>query len=422
MKIIVGLSGGVDSSVAAHRLLELGHTVEGLFMKNWDEDDGTAYCTAKEDLAIAQRVAEHLGITLHCANFAAEYWDRVFEYFLGEYRAYRTPNPDILCNSEIKFNVFLDYAKTLGADCIATGHYARIINIDNIETASRQSRSVDVPWLNAPPQHALYQGLDPNKDQSYFLHALSAEQLAHSVFPLGDLAKTAVRAEAKRIGLPNFDRKDSTGICFIGERRFQDFLARFCPKEPGEIWTSEGERIGEHHGLAYYTIGQRQGLRIGGLKSHDEGAWYVADKIKAHNRLIVAQGTNHPALFAQELVTDTPHWIHPIKLSHHEPLRCHAKIRYRQQNQPCKILLLDQDSDLNIDQEDHTSSMSHMSPVSHATTGTTTRTRLRVIFDEPQRAITPGQFVVFYQEACCLGGAKIDRALKSTDTPSNHMT
>lgn len=383
-KIIVGLSGGVDSAVAAHLLIEQGYDVEGLFMKNWDEDDGTEYCTAKEDLADAQRVADHLKIPLHSANFAAEYWDNVFEYFLKEYEAARTPNPDILCNREIKFKVFLAYAQQLGADGIATGHYTRRCN--------PQETHPDLAphWPDDGPKTGLYQGKDPNKDQSYFLHAITTAQLNQSLFPLGDLPKTQVRDLAKSLGLHNHSRKDSTGICFIGERRFQDFLARFCPKKPGPMVTIDGHEIGEHMGLAYYTIGQRQGLGIGGQKNYSDAPWFVVGKTVETNTLLVAQGTDHPALFAPSLVTETPHWIHPFLL--HQPahselpetFHCEAKIRYRQASQPCKIRLRD--------------------PLSPSA-------GLIVDFEKPQRAITPGQFAVFYKGEYCLGGAQIERAL-----------
>lgn len=381
-KVIVGLSGGVDSAVAAHLLIEQGYQVEGLFMKNWDEDDGTAYCTAKQDYADAQQVADHLGIRLHSANFAAEYWDNVFEYFLKEYQACRTPNPDILCNREIKFKVFLEYAQQLGADFIATGHYARLLN------PAQTHSHLNPYWSEGTPKTGLYQGRDPNKDQSYFLHALTTAQLEKSLFPLGELPKTEVRALAKQLGLHNHNRKDSTGICFIGERRFQTFLARYCPKTPGAIVTPTGDILGEHEGLAYYTIGQRQGLGIGGHKTYGDAPWYVVGKDQPSNQLIVAQGTNHPALYAPALTAETPHWIHPMRLAdqsagHTTWLRCEAKIRYRQASQACQIRLLDPEQP---------------------------ESGLSVLFDEPQRAITPGQFVVFYQGSYCLGGAQIAKA------------
>ncbi|EAQ99193.1 tRNA 2-thiouridine(34) synthase MnmA [Congregibacter litoralis] len=352
-KVIVGMSGGVDSSVAALILLEQGYDVEGLFMKNWDEDDGTEYCTAKVDYADAQAVADKLGITLHAANFAAEYWDNVFEHFLDEYRAGRTPNPDILCNREIKFRAFLDYALELGADRIATGHYAR--------RGMRHGRP------------ALCKGLDNNKDQSYFLHAVGHAELSKTLFPLGEIEKPEVRALAERAGLRTHDKKDSTGICFIGERRFKDFLQQYLPAQPGIIKTLEGDTIGEHSGLMYHTIGQRQGLGIGGLARHNEAPWYVAGKDLANNVLLVVQGNDHPALFSQELWTDTLFWI--AGQAPQFPLHCAAKVRYRQADQKCTVF------------EDGG--------------------RYRINFSAPQRAITPGQSVVLYDGNICLGGGVI---------------
>ena len=353
-RVIVGLSGGVDSAVAALRLLEEGHAVEGLFMKNWDEDDAAGHCPAAEDLADAEAVARRLGIRLHRISFSTEYWDRVFTYFLAEYRAGRTPNPDVMCNKEIKFHAFLDYALGLGADFIATGHYARL------------ERSEDGVHL--------CKGRDPDKDQSYFLHLLDQSQLARALFPLGELHKAEVRRIAERAGLPNHAKKDSTGICFIGERRFNAFLARYLPARPGDIVDLDGTVVGRHQGLMFHTHGQRQGLGIGGRRGDTGEPWYVAGKHLEHNRLIVVQGRNHPALFHPALRAETPHWIDavPPRL----PLRCAAKIRYRQADQPCTVR-------------------------------SETDGRLRVDFDTPQRAITPGQAVVFYRDDRCLGGATI---------------
>lgn len=356
-RVIVGMSGGVDSSVSALLLLQAGYQVEGLFMKNWDEDDNTEYCTAKADLADAQAVCDKLGITLHTANFAAEYWDNVFEYFLAEYKAGRTPNPDILCNREIKFKVFLDYAKILGADLIATGHYVR-----RKECEGRTH---------------LLKGLDPNKDQSYFLHAVDEPALASCLFPIGEYEKPAVRALAEQHDLVTHSKKDSTGICFIGERRFNDFLQQYLPAQPGDIVNENGAVMGQHAGLMYHTMGQRQGLGIGGTKGASSEPWYVADKNLDANTLLVVQGKNHPRLFHSRLQAGDVHWINgkPDKT----PFRCKAKVRYRQDDQPCYLTV-------------NTSNES---------------TTLEVVFDTPQRAITPGQSIVFYQGDHCLGGAVI---------------
>jgi len=353
---MVGMSGGVDSSVAALRLREQGYHVEGLFMKNWDEDDGTEYCTARRDLADAQQVCQRLGIELHTANFAAEYWDNVFEHFLAEYRAGRTPNPDILCNREIKFKVFLEYAEVLGADLIATGHYAR--------RADRDGRAL------------LLKGLDGNKDQSYFLHAVDEAALAKSLFPVGDMAKPEVRKIAAAHQLVTHNKKDSTGICFIGERRFKDFLQQYLPAQPGAMETEDGTVIGTHSGLMYHTIGQRQGLGIGGVRGGSEEPWYVAAKDLARNVLVVVQGTNHPLLFSSALRTSSIHWINDAPPL---PLNCRAKTRYRQPDQDCVV---------------------------SATDG-----GYLVTFHQPQRAVTPGQSVVFYRGDVCLGGGIIEQAL-----------
>jgi tRNA-specific 2-thiouridylase len=351
---MLGLSGGVDSSVSGWLLLEQGFRVEALFMKNWEEDDGSEYCTAKKDLEDASTVAEKLGIRLHTANFASEYWDQVFEYFLREYQQLRTPNPDILCNREIKFKAFMDYALQLGAQKIATGHYARLQQTDNGHTQ-------------------LLKGIDANKDQAYFLHALNQAQLSKSCFPLGGYHKHQVRSLAKKLGFINHAKKDSTGICFIGERRFRDFLQRYLPHQPGPIVTSNNQVIGEHHGLMYYTLGQRQGLAIGGVKNHSEAPWYVAEKNIRDNALIVVQGEDHPSLLGQTLIASSPHWLEACAL----PLHCHAKIRHRQQDQACFVSITDNQ-------------------------------QILVKFEQPQRGINPGQFIVFYQGDVCLGGATIE--------------
>ena len=354
-RIMIGMSGGVDSSVAAYLLQRQGYAVQGLFMKNWDEDDDAEHCSATQDLADAQAVCDRLGLTLHTRNFATEYWDQVFAFCLNEFRAGRTPNPDVLCNREIKFKVFLEHAQALGAEHMATGHYARV--------AQRDGRL------------RLLKALDLDKDQSYFLYALRQEQLAHALFPLGELTKPAVRALAAEQGFGTHDKKDSTGICFIGERKFKEFLERYLPAQPGDIITPDGKLIGRHEGLMYHTLGQRKGLKIGGRRDATEQPWYVAAKNLQQNTLIVVQG-EHPLLFSQALMAAQLNWISgtPPAL----PLRCAAKTRYRQADQTCIIEYVDNDT-------------------------------CRVRFDAPQRAVTPGQSVVFYQNEECLGGGIITR-------------
>lgn len=355
--VIVGLSGGVDSAVAALLLQRAGHRVTGLFMKNWEEDDRSGYCAAEEDLKVVREVCAQLGIELHTVNFSTEYWERVFQYFLDEHKAGRTPNPDVLCNKEIKFKAFLDHAVTLGAERIATGHYARVEEVHG--------------------QYRLLKGKDADKDQTYFLYTLGQTELAKTFFPIGHLTKPEVRAIARDAGLPNHARKDSTGICFIGERDFRDFLKRYLPAQPGEMRTLAGEIKGRHEGAMYYTIGQRQGLGIGGAGE----AWYVVDKDIDKNILYVEQGEHHPALYYPALLASQLHWVAGAPAL---PYSCSAKVRYRQTDQAC---LLEQ-----------------------AGPGL-----LRAVFATPQRAVTPGQSVVIYDGEACLGGGVIDRRLSMSD-------
>lgn len=362
MKVIIGLSGGVDSSVSALLLKQQGYLVEGLFMKNWEEDDTEEYCSASEDIADAQAVCNQLDIPLHVVNFAAEYWDRVFENFLQEYQAGRTPNPDILCNKEIKFKAFLDYALQLGADFIATGHYAGKAFADE--------------------KYHLKKCADQNKDQTYFLYTLGQKQLAHTLFPLANLTKPEVRALATQAGFPNHAKKDSTGICFIGERRFKEFLAKYLPAQPGNIETTQGKIIGRHDGLMYYTLGQRQGLKIGGQKGAQEDAWYALAKDLERNVLIVGQGHHHPWLMTQTLYCKQISWVAgecPVL-----PLQCTAKTRYRQTEQACIVTL-------------------------------TSNNTYQVEFLTSQWAVTPGQSVVFYDHQHCLGGGIIEQFKQNYD-------
>ena len=354
--VVVGLSGGVDSAVAALLLTRQGHDVTAVFMKNWDEDDDADHCPAAEDLADATDICRRLRVELKTVSFSGEYWNRVFRYFLDEYQAGRTPNPDIICNQEIKFRAFLDYAMDLGADAIATGHYARIGRDNGIR---------------------LLRGADASKDQTYFLHTLEQSQLRHSMFPIGHLEKTTVREIAAEAGFSNHAKKDSTGICFIGERRFRDFLARYLPSQPGEIRTLDGELIGRHDGLMFYTIGQRQGLGIGGPRDAAATPWYVAGKDLENNVLRVVQGVDHPALFSRNLHACQLHWIAGSAPAKHFSVT--ARIRHRHQDQPCSVELFAADE-------------------------------CRVSFDQPQRAVTPGQSVVFYDGETCLGGGVIDLA------------
>ena len=360
-RVVVGMSGGVDSSVTALLLKEQGYDVIGIFMKNWDDTDENGVCTATEDYKDVAKVAAQIGIPYYSVNFEKEYWDRVFEYFLAEYRAGRTPNPDVMCNKEIKFKAFLDYAMDLGADYVATGHYAQVTRDENGVV------------------HML-RGVDNNKDQTYFLSQLSQEQLSKTMFPLGGMEKSEVRAIAERAGLATAKKKDSTGICFIGEKNFKQFLSNYLPAKKGNMVTLDGEVKGQHAGLMYYTIGQRQGLGIGGGGDSQE-PWFVVGKDLATNTLYVGQGFHQPALYATSLDASEIHF------TTNEPMpkefKCTAKFRYRQQDVPVTVRLLDDN-------------------------------RAEVVFDEPVRAITPGQAVVFYDGMECLGGGLIDHAYQET--------
>jgi tRNA-specific 2-thiouridylase len=358
-KVIVGMSGGVDSSVSAYLLQQQGYQVAGLFMKNWEEDDNEEYCSAATDLADAHAVCDKLGIELHTVNFAAEYWDNVFELFLAEYKAGRTPNPDILCNKEIKFKAFLEFAaEDLGADYIATGHYVRRRDIDGTTQ--------------------LLRGVDTNKDQSYFLYTLSHEQVAQSLFPVGELEKPEVRKIAEQLDLATAKKKDSTGICFIGERKFRDFLGRYLPAQPGKIMTVDGDEIGQHQGLMYHTLGQRKGLGIGGTKDGGEDPWYVVEKDLENNVLLVAQGHDHPSLYSKGLIAQQLHWVDRKTVT--ESFRCVVKTRYRQPDIACTVTPIDDE-------------------------------RIEVRFDEPVAAVTPGQSAVFYIDEVCLGGGVIEQRI-----------
>lgn len=358
------MSGGVDSSVAALLLARAGYKVSGLFMKNWDENGAglpeNSPCTAAEDMHDALRVCQRLGIALDGEDFSGEYRDRVFRYFLDEHARGRTPNPDILCNKEIKFRAFLDHALTGGADRIATGHYARSAFNDG--------------------RHRLLKARDLNKDQSYFLYTLGQRELATTLFPLGDLAKPDVRRLAREAGFENHAKRDSTGICFIGERDFAGFLRHYFPGQPGEMRTPEGVCVGAHHGLMFYTIGQRHGLRLGGSRDHSGEPWFVIGKDVEQNVLVVAQGHDHPLLFSTELTASRLHWV--ARETPATPFRCHAKTRYRQADQPCTVSL-------------------------------TATDRCQVVFENPQRAVTPGQSVVFYRGEECLGGGIIDETARN---------
>ena len=354
-KIIVGLSGGVDSSVAALLLKEQGYNIEGLFMKNWDETSDDGRCLWEDDVEDALHVCEKLNIPINTIDLSKEYWSNVFEQFLSEYKSGLTPNPDILCNQEIKFKAFLDHAIEFGASRIATGHYARVVSAND--------------------GYELHKGMDGNKDQSYFLCRLNQEQLRHTLFPIGDIKKDEVRNMAKKAGFVTHDKKDSTGICFVGEQPFREFLSRFIPIKKGEIKTPEGKTIGEHEGVHLYTLGQRQGLGIGGVKDASDEPWYVVDKDVENNILVAAQGIDHPLLQSHSLVACDVHWI--AGRAPDLPLSCAAKTRYRQPDQSCRVQDAGQD-------------------------------RISVTFDNSQRAVTPGQFIVLYQGDNCIGSGVIE--------------
>ena len=362
-KVVIGMSGGVDSSVSAWLLKEQGYEVVGLFMKNWEDDDDSEYCSTRQDWIDAASVADVVGVDIEAVNFAAEYKDRVFAEFLREYQAGRTPNPDVLCNAEIKFKAFLDHAMALGADLIATGHYARVHEVTS---------GPDVGKFQ------LLKALDATKDQSYFLHRLSQAQLSKTLFPLGEIPKTEVRRIAEKIGLPNAKKKDSTGICFIGERPFREFLNRYLSYRPGPMKTPDGDVVGEHVGLSFYTLGQRKGIGLGGMKAHrnadgSNDAWYVAKKDVVNNTLYVVQGHDHPWLLSSSLSADQTSWI-AGEPPHEESLS--AKTRYRQADVPCRF--------------------------AHISAG-----EFSLAFDTPQWAVTPGQSAVLYQGDVCLGGGII---------------
>lgn len=357
-RVVVGMSGGVDSSVTALLLKEQGYDVIGIFMKNWDDTDEFGVCTATEDYNDVARVCEQIGIPYYAVNFEKEYWDKVFTYFLNEYKAGRTPNPDVMCNKEIKFKAFLDYALSLGADYLATGHYARVDYRDG--------------------EYKLIRGVDQNKDQTYFLCALSQEQVSKAMFPIGHLEKKEVREIAQRANLATAHKKDSTGICFIGEKNFKEFLSKYLPAQRGKMMTLDGEVKGEHEGLMYYTLGQRQGLGIGGAGE----PWFVIDKDLENNILYVGQGFHHPGLYSEGLIATNVNWISNKQKT--EPFRCTAKFRYRQPDQAVTVYPLGDG-------------------------------KVKVIFDEKQRAITPGQAAVFYDGDVCLGGGTIDEVLKKIE-------
>ncbi len=354
-RVVVGLSGGVDSAVSAYLLKQQGYDVIGLFMKNWEDDDNSEYCSARQDFIDATAVADVVGIDIEAVNFAKEYKDRVFADFLREYSAGRTPNPDVLCNAEIKFKAFLDHAMAMGAEKIATGHYARVRKVNG--------------------RTQLLRGLDETKDQSYFLHRLTQEQISRAIFPVGELRKTEVRRIAEEIGLPNAKKKDSTGICFIGERPFREFLNRYLPTKPGPMKTPDGKVVGEHIGLAFYTLGQRKGIGVGGSRDGNGEPWFVARKDMATNTLWIAQGHDHPWLLSHELTADIPSWVSGVAPA--EGTQLTVKTRYRQTDGAC-IVKASSDNAFTLS------------------------------FDTPQWAVTPGQSAVLYDGEVCLGGGFIE--------------
>ncbi|WWO96892.1 MAG: tRNA 2-thiouridine(34) synthase MnmA [Candidatus Dasytiphilus stammeri] len=362
-KVIIGMSGGVDSSVVAFLLKKQQYHVEGVFMKNWEEDDKDNYCHAAQDLADAQAVCDKLNISLHKINFSTEYWDNVFQNFLEDYKSGRTPNPDILCNKEIKFNTFMNFAiEDLGADFIATGHYVRKKKVNGHKYILR--------------------GVDQTKDQSYFLYTLTSQQLKYTIFPLGSLTKNTVRKIALQNNLVTANKKDSTGICFIGKKNFRNFLRYYLPDNPGDIFTFDGKKIGHHKGIMFHTIGQRKGLGIGGIKDGTQDPWYVVDKDVKNNILIVAQGRFHSQLMSTGMICESVHFVNKNKLN--KIIRCTVKTRYRQPDIPCTLIW-------NKD-----------------------RTTIKVIFDNRISAITPGQSAVFYTGDICLGGGIIKNRLPET--------
>ncbi len=359
--VVVGMSGGVDSSVSAYLLKKQGFDVKGLFMKNWQTEPGEE-CTSEIDYKDASKVCDQLDIPLHKANFSNEYWDNVFESFLSEHKKGRTPNPDILCNREIKFKSFLHYAEDIGADFIATGHYAKLINEDDHTYLAR--------------------AVDDFKDQTYFLHEVNENQLKNCIFPLANLSKNEVRKIAADTNLPVAKKKDSVGICFIGERKFKDFLGQYLPAKPGIIESAEGDAVGHHDGLMYHTLGQRKGLRIGGLANAGEEPWYVVEKDLLRNVLIVGQGHNHPRLFSKGLIANQLHWVDRKALT--TSIKCTVKTRYRQDDVSCTV-----------------------TPIADSATG-----EYQIDFNEQQSSVTPGQSVVFYQDDVCLGGGIINSLIR----------